>query len=54
MEKLKKERDILLQCLVDVLDGISPKELQNITGMNIEKCEKIIDNCNRLKDGKSI
>lgn len=49
-----RERDILLKCLTDILDGLSPSELQNITGMPIEQCEKIIDNCRRLNDGKEI
>lgn len=51
---LIEQRSILLKCLTDVLDGLSPRELQNITGMPIEKCEKIIDVCRRLNDGKPI
>lgn len=54
IDSLTEQRDILLKCLTDVLDGLSPKELQNITGMPIEKCEKIIDVCRRLNDGKPI
>lgn len=53
-DELVEQRNILLRCLTDVLDSLSPKELQNITGMPIEKCEKIIDTCHRLNEGKEI
>lgn len=52
--RIKRERDLLFACLVEVLDGNTPKELQNWTGLNIERCEQIFDIYYRLLDGKTI
>ena len=53
-KKLWNERDRLLNHLTNILDGVSAKDISNLTGLSIEHCEKIIDDCYRLNQGKSI
>jgi hypothetical protein len=48
------QRNILLNHLTHILDGLSAKEISSLTGLSIEHCEKIIDDCYRLNQGKSI
>ena len=50
------QRNILLNhgVLTHILDGLSAKDISSLTGLSIERCEKIIDDCYRLNQGKSI
>ena len=53
-KKLWGERDRLLNHLTNILDDLSAKEISSLTGLSIEHCEKIIDDCYRLNQGKDI
>jgi hypothetical protein len=48
------QHKILLGHLTDILDGQSAKDISSLTGLSIEHCEKIIDDCYRLNQGKDI
>lgn len=52
--KTWREKEILLNYLTHILDGQSAKDISSLTGLPIEHCEKIIDDCYRLNQGKDI
>lgn len=52
--KTWREKEILLNYLTNILDGVSAKDISSLTGLSIEHCEKIIDDCYRLNQGKDI
>lgn len=56
LQSLKRERDILLNHLSDIVQSyeLSSSDISNMTGLPIERCEKIIDDVYRLNQGKSI
>ena len=52
--KLWREKETLLEYLLAILGDKSAEELSNMTKIPICDCEKIIDDCYRLNQGKDI
>ena len=52
--KTWREKETLLDHLTHILNGKSAKDISNLTGLSIQHCEKIIDDCYRLNQGKDI